>query len=220
VTGTTAARLPVPPQIREAGVVAIGRRLEPGTVVGIAEALARGGVGAFEITLDDDGSLAVIRDLADRFGDGHELLIGAGTILDPESARAAVQAGARFLVMPHLDEPVIGFAVEAGIPIFPGAFSPTEVLAAWRAGATAVKLFPASGAGPAFVRELRGPFADIALIPTGGVTIESAPGFIAAGAVAVGLGRSLVGGAEAGVIEDRARALVAALAAVRSGGVR
>jgi 2-dehydro-3-deoxyphosphogluconate aldolase/(4S)-4-hydroxy-2-oxoglutarate aldolase len=121
--------------------------------------------------------------------------------------------------MPHLDQALIGIALDAGIPVFPGAFSPSEILTAWRAGATAVKLFPASAAGTAFVRELRGPFPDIALIPTGGVTIETAPTFVAAGAVAVGLGGSLVAGGEPDVVERRARALVAAIAAVRSGSV-
>jgi 2-dehydro-3-deoxyphosphogluconate aldolase/(4S)-4-hydroxy-2-oxoglutarate aldolase len=219
VTDTTAARLPVPPHIREAGVIAIGRRLEPAIVLGIAEALARGGVAAFEITLESDGSLVVLRQLADRFTDGQELLVGAGTVLDRESASDAVRAGARFLVMPHVDEAVIRLAVEHEIPIFPGAFSPTEILAAWRAGATAVKLFPASVAGVAFVREFRGPFPDIPLVPTGGLTIETAPSFIAAGAVAVGLGSSLVAGGEPEAIEARARTLVAAVAAARSGGV-
>jgi len=220
VTGATATRLPVPPQVREAGVIAIGRRLEPATVLDIAEALARGGVGAFEITLDGDGALGVLRRLSDRFTGRRDLLIGAGTVMDRESAHAAVQAGARFLVMPHLDESVIRFAVDAGIPAIPGAFSPTEILAAWRAGAAAVKLFPASAVGAAFVRELRGPFPDIALIPTGGVTIETAPGFIAAGAVAVGLGSWLVAGGEPDVIEGRARALIAAIAAVRPDSTR
>jgi 2-dehydro-3-deoxyphosphogluconate aldolase/(4S)-4-hydroxy-2-oxoglutarate aldolase len=220
VTGTTTARQPVPPQILDAGVVAIGRRLEPATVVGIAEALARGGVGAFEITLDGDGSHAALERLGDRFGDGHEMLVGAGTVLDRESARAAVRAGARFLVMPHLDEALVRLAVEDGMPVFPGAFSPTEILAAWRAGASAVKLFPASVAGVAFVREFRGPFRDVPLLPTGGVTLETAPAFIAAGAVAVGLGGWLVGDGEPEAIESRARTLVAAIAAARTGSAR
>jgi 2-dehydro-3-deoxyphosphogluconate aldolase / (4S)-4-hydroxy-2-oxoglutarate aldolase len=219
VGGVTVARLPVPASIRDAGVIAIGRRLNPAGVVAIADALARGGVGAFEITLDGDGSLESLGRLTDRFADS-AMLIGAGTILHRDAADAAISAGARFLVMPHLDETLIRIALDAAIPVFPGAFSPSEILAAWRAGATAVKLFPASAAGATFVRELRGPFPDIGLIPTGGVTIESAPGFIAAGAVAVGLGGSLVGGGQPDVIERRARALVTAIAAVRSDGAQ
>lgn len=219
MTHPTASRLPIPRQITDAGVIAIGRRLEPAGIVDVAEALERGGVGAFEITLDGGGALEALRHLTDRFAGGSRLLIGAGTVLDPESAHAAIHAGARFLVMPHLDQALIGIALDAGIPVFPGAFSPSEILTAWRAGATAVKLFPASAAGTAFVRELRGPFPDIALIPTGGVTIETAPTFVAAGAVAVGLGGSLVAGGEPDVVERRARALVAAIAAVRSGSV-
>ncbi len=216
MTHATASRLPIPRQIRAVGVIAIGRRLQPAAVVDVAEALARGGVGAFEITLDGEGSLEALRRLTERFAEGSELLIGAGTVLDQEVAHAAVQAGARFLVTPHLDEALIRVAVDAGVPVFPGAFSPTEILRAWRAGATAVKVFPASGVGPAFVRELRGPFPDVELIPTGGVTIESAPAFVAAGAVAVGLGGSLVAGGQPDVIERRAHELVAAIAAVRS----
>jgi 2-dehydro-3-deoxyphosphogluconate aldolase/(4S)-4-hydroxy-2-oxoglutarate aldolase len=219
MTNATASRLAVPPQIRDAGVIAIGRRLEPAGVVAVADALARGGVGAFEITLDDDRSLESLSRLIDRFADSG-MLIGAGTILQRDAADAAIRAGARFLVMPHVDETLIRIALDAGIPVFPGAFSPSEILAAWRAGATAVKLFPASVAGATFVRELRGPFPDIGLIPTGGVTIETAPGFIAAGAVAVGLGGSLVGGGQPDVIERRARALVAAIASARSDGAQ
>jgi len=219
VGGVTVARLPVPASIRGAGVIAIGRRLDPAGIVAVADALARGGVGAFEITLDGDGSLESLGRLTDRFANS-AMLIGAGTILHRDAADAAIRAGARFLVMPHLDETLIRIALDAGIPVFPGAFSPSEILAAWRAGATAVKLFPASVAGASFVRELRGPFPDIGLIPTGGVTIESAPGFIAAGAVAVGLGGSLVGGGQPDVIERRARELVTAIAAVRSDGAQ
>jgi 2-dehydro-3-deoxyphosphogluconate aldolase/(4S)-4-hydroxy-2-oxoglutarate aldolase len=110
--------------------------------------------------------------------------------------------------------------VDDGVPVFPGAFTPTEIVAAWRAGATAVKLFPASVAGVAFVREFRGPFRDVPLLPTGGVTLDTAPEFIAAGAVAVGLGSWLVAGGEPGRIESRARALVAAIAAARAGTAR
>src|SRR5205085_7577029 len=110
------------------------------------------------------------------------LLLGAGTVLTIEAAGDAVAAGARFLVSPHLDIAIVAWALEHGIPCFPGAFTPTEILGAWRAGATAVKLFPASAVGPAFVREHRGPFRDIPLVPTGGVTAETASDFITAGA--------------------------------------
>ena len=117
----------------------------------------------------------------------------SGTVLDIEGAAAAVEAGATFLVMPVTDPDVIGWAVERGVPAFPGALSPTEVLTAWRSGASAVKLFPASAGGPTLVRELRGPFPDIPLMPTGGVTADNARSLIEAGAVAVGVGSWLAG---------------------------
>lgn len=204
----------VPEAITMFGIVAIGRRLASGTEPAVAGALVRGGVRAFEITLDGDGALDAIRDLAGRF-DPAELLVGAGTVLDIPSAEAAVEAGARFLVMPHLDVAIVSWAAARGVPVLPGAFTPTEILAAWRAGAAAVKLFPASAVGPAFVREVRGPLREIPLVPTGGVTAETAPAFIAAGAVAVGIGSWLTGSGDPAVVEARAGELVAAVAGAR-----
>ena len=128
-----------------------------------------------------------------------------------EAAERAVNAGATFVVSPHTDAALVEWATERGIPCFPGAFTPTEILAAWRAGAAAVKLFPASVAGPAFVREFRGPFPHIPLLPTGGVTAESAPDFIRAGAVAVGLGSWLIGDGDPNGITGRAAAVVHAV---------
>jgi 2-dehydro-3-deoxyphosphogluconate aldolase / (4S)-4-hydroxy-2-oxoglutarate aldolase len=218
MTGTTlGSRSEVPLAIARTGVIAIGRRLPPESVGSIAEALVRGGVGAFEITLDGPNALVEIGALARRFDTDRQLLVGAGTVLDAGSARRAVEAGARFLVTPHLDGAVIRTAVALGIPVFPGAFSPTEIVAAWGAGATAVKLFPASAVGPAFVRELSGPFREIPLVPTGGVTIESAAAFVAAGAVACGLGGALIGEGDPALIEDRALRLVEAIGLARAG---
>ena len=184
----------IPAAIAATGVVAIGRRLEAARVAAIAEALLAGGVRAFELTLNEPESLALasIEELARRFEDS-DLLIGAGTVLSIAAAGRAIDAGARFLVSPHLDAELVSWAAGRGVPFLPGAFTPTEVLAAWRAGAAAVKLFPASVAGPALVRELRGPLPIIALLPTGGVTLESAPAFISAGAVGVGMGSWLTG---------------------------
>jgi 2-dehydro-3-deoxyphosphogluconate aldolase/(4S)-4-hydroxy-2-oxoglutarate aldolase len=124
-------------------------------------------------------------------------------------------AGATFLVMPHTDAALIAWAAGRSIPCFPGALTPTEILTAWRAGATAVKLFPASVAGPAFVREFRGPFPDIPLVPTGGITVESAPAFIRAGALAVGIGSWLTGDGEPAGIARRGAQAVAAVAEAR-----
>ena len=210
-----ASRPALPAAISSGGIVAIGRRLPPGTEQAIAAALVRGGVHAFEITLDRSGALDAIAELTGRF-DPAELLVGAGTVLDIAAAEGAVAAGAHFVVMPHLDPAIVGWAADRGIPAVPGAFTPTEVLTAWRAGAAAVKLFPASAVGPTFVREVRGPLPGIPLIPTGGVTAETAPAFIAAGAVAVGIGSWLTGSGDPAVVEERAAELVAAVASARS----
>jgi 2-dehydro-3-deoxyphosphogluconate aldolase / (4S)-4-hydroxy-2-oxoglutarate aldolase len=204
------SRPPVPVEIRSGRVIAIGRRLQPGSILPIAEALAEGGVRAFEVTMDSHDAIAAVTALAREYSNG-PLLLGAGTVLDIPSGAAAVDAGARFLVTPHIDLELIQWAVEREIPIFPGAFTPTEILAAWRAGASAVKLFPASAVGPKFVRELRGPFADVPLIPTGGVSRESAGAFIAAGALGVGVGSWLTAGKTFALIKERAAQIVKAV---------
>jgi 2-dehydro-3-deoxyphosphogluconate aldolase/(4S)-4-hydroxy-2-oxoglutarate aldolase len=204
----------LPAEIRDGRVIAIGRGLDPATILDIGTALVAGGVRAFEVTLNSDGALAAIAALRVRFEDG-ELLVGAGTVLDVAGVDDAISAGAQFIVTPVVDLAVIGRSVAAGIPVVPGGFSPTEIKACWDAGASAVKLFPASAVGPSFVRELRGPLPAIPLIPTGGVTIENAPAYIAAGAVAVGLGSWLTGPGDPVVVEARARELTAAIAARR-----
>jgi 2-dehydro-3-deoxyphosphogluconate aldolase/(4S)-4-hydroxy-2-oxoglutarate aldolase len=204
----------IPGGILAGRVIAIGRGLPPEAILSIAANLADGGVRAFEITLNSPAAMEAIAALAARFAP-EDLVIGAGTVLDVAKAEEAVAAGARFLVMPHTDEDLIAWAAQRGIPSFPGAFTPTEALGAWRAGAAAVKLFPASAVGPAFVREMRGPFRDIPLVPTGGVTVDSAPAFGAAGAVAVGIGSWLTGSGDADVVGARARQIVDALAAAR-----
>jgi 2-dehydro-3-deoxyphosphogluconate aldolase/(4S)-4-hydroxy-2-oxoglutarate aldolase len=207
----------LPAGLVEGGVVAIGRRLDPGTVARIADGLLGGGVRAFELTLNEPeaDALAAIEVVA-RHAAGSPLAIGAGTVLSIEAAERAVSAGASFLVMPHTDPALVSWAAARGIPSFPGALTPTEILAAWRAGATAVKLFPASVAGPAFVREFRGPFPDIPLLPTGGITLETAPAFIRAGAVAIGLGSWLTGDGTPAGIAERAALAVAAVTEARA----
>jgi 2-dehydro-3-deoxyphosphogluconate aldolase/(4S)-4-hydroxy-2-oxoglutarate aldolase len=214
MTDLAQARASIPAEITDPGVVAIGRGLPPEQLVPLAAALVDGGVRAFEVTLDSPdalGSLALLADEAGELG----LLVGAGTVLDMAAAADAVEAGARFLVSPHLDLEVVGWAVARGVPVFPGAFSPTEILAAWRAGATAVKLFPASAVGASFVRELRGPFRDVPLLPTGGLSVDTLGAWIAAGAVAVGMGGALLGDGEQLGVRYRARAAVAAVAEAR-----
>jgi len=205
----TAGRSALPEEITGPRVIAIARGLPGEQVERIAEGLLAGGVRAFEITLNSDGAIRAIQAVAAALG--NQMLVGAGTVLSVEGAAAAVDAGARFLVSPHTEPDVIEWAVSREIPIFPGAFTPTEILLAWRSGATAVKLFPASTVGSAFVREFRGPFREIPLIPTGGVTIDSAPAFITAGAVAVGLGSWLTGDGEPAGIAERGARLVEVL---------
>jgi 2-dehydro-3-deoxyphosphogluconate aldolase/(4S)-4-hydroxy-2-oxoglutarate aldolase len=199
----------IPAAIRSGRVVAIGRNLDPVRAVRIGEVLADTGVPAFEVTLQGPGAYGAITALRATLGE--RLLVGAGTVLDVPGAAAAIDAGATFLVMPVTDAEVIAWGAERGIPVFPGALSPTEVLAAWRAGAAAIKLFPASVGGPALLRELRGPFPDIPLMPTGGVTAENARSLIDAGAVAVGVGSWLAGAPDEATLRERATALMAAV---------
>ena len=129
-----------------------------------------------------------------------------------EEASQALDAGARFLVMPHTDVGLVAWAAGRGVPVFPGAMTPSEIVAAWNAGAAGVKVFPAGSLGPGFIREVRGPLSRIPLIPTGGITAENVGAFIAAGAVAVGAGGWLTGSRDPATIRERAAALVAAVA--------
>jgi 2-dehydro-3-deoxyphosphogluconate aldolase / (4S)-4-hydroxy-2-oxoglutarate aldolase len=211
---TLPPRPEIPAGLLAGGVVAIARRLLPDAAPRVAAALAEGGVRAFEVTLNEPKAAAIeaISAVAKR---GSGVAIGAGTVLTIEDAAMAVDAGATFLVMPTTDPELVRWAAARGIPAFPGAATPTEILAAWRAGAAAVKLFPASALGPTFVRECLGPFPDIPLVPTGGVTAETAGAFITAGAVAVGLGSWLVGDGEASGVTRRARQVVDAVATAR-----
>ena len=216
-TASDVVRPAFPEAIRSSGVIAIGRRLDPTQVVPIAEALARAGVGAFEITMDSRDAVGLLAALSAGPARDGQLLVGAGTVLGIPAGEEALAAGARFLVMPHTDAALIAWAAQRGVPVFPGAFSPTEVLAAWRAGAAAVKLFPASVVGPAFVRESRGPFPEILLVPTGGLTAESAADFVEAGAAAVGMGGWLMGDGDPSRIEQRGREIVGVVERARAG---
>jgi 2-dehydro-3-deoxyphosphogluconate aldolase / (4S)-4-hydroxy-2-oxoglutarate aldolase len=216
---TAAATRPaIPAGITTCGVVAIGRHVPVAAAPAIAEALAAGGVRAFELTLNDPETAALRSiEAAARGAAELGLEIGAGTVLTIAAAERALDAGATFLVMPHLDPGLVAWAAARGVPTLPGCATPTEVLAAWRAGAAAVKVFPASSLGAAFVRECRGPFPDIPLLPTGGVTLETAPAFIAAGAIGVGMGGWLLGDGQPAGIRDRATAVVVAVAMAREG---
>lgn len=192
--------------IRRHRLIAVLRRIQPReALIGLVDELADAGVRAFEITLDaPDGAddLAAVRaHLA-----GRDCLVGAGTVLRDEQLDAARAARADFAVAPLLDLDLLRRAVEAGLPFIPGAMTPSEAATAWDAGATFVKLFPASAVGPAFVRELRGPLPDVQLIPTGGIDASNAAAFLDAGAAAVG-----IGGAITRATPEERRALVAAV---------
>jgi 2-dehydro-3-deoxyphosphogluconate aldolase/(4S)-4-hydroxy-2-oxoglutarate aldolase len=211
------SRPAIPTAITDAGVLAIARHLDPASVPAICEGLVEGGIGAFELTLNEPESTALeALAAAVRHAEGSDLVIGAGTVLSVESAKRAIDSGARFLVSPHLDVEIVRWAAHSGIPMLPGAATPTEVLAAWRAGAAAVKVFPASTLGPQFIRELRGPLPDVPLLPTGGISVDSSASFIVAGAIAIGIGSWLFGGGTPSSVVDRARETVAAVAAARA----
>jgi 2-dehydro-3-deoxyphosphogluconate aldolase/(4S)-4-hydroxy-2-oxoglutarate aldolase len=174
-------------------------------------AIRDGGIRAVEITMTVPGAVEIIRTLA---GDeSADFLVGAGTVLGPAPARAVIEAGARFVVSPILDEEVLRVCRERDIFVVPGAFSPTEIQRARTAGADIVKVFPAAVLGPAFFMDLKGPFPDIRLMATGGITIENAPSFIDAGACCVGVGGALIGKKDVAEgrwngVTDRSRTIV------------
>jgi len=184
------------------------------------EAIANGGIRAAEITMTVPGAVRVLEKLAGRFGGN--LLVGAGTVLDPETARACILAGAEFIVSPSLKLATMEMAKRYSKPVFPGALTPTEVLTAWEAGADAVKIFPCGNVGGAkYIKALKGPFPQIEMIPTGGVNLETIGDFLKAGACAVGVGGELVDAkliaqGRFDLLTERAREFVAAAAKARA----
>jgi len=177
--------------IREIGLVPIVRAPSAEDAFKAAEAIIEGGIGIAEITMTVPHAIRVMERVAERYGD--KALLGAGTILDPETCRAALLAGAQFIVTPSLDVRVIEVAKRYSKAIVPGALTPTEVVTAWQAGADLVKIFPCGPVGgPKYIRALKGPFPHIDFVPTGGVNLETTPEFIKAGATAVAVGGELV----------------------------
>lgn len=176
--------------IRQTGVIAIMRASSSGQLIAAADAIREGGVRVIEVTMTTPGALGVIAEAAARYGD--EVLFGAGTVLDPETARAAILAGAGFIVAPTLNLRVIEMGHRYGIPVLPGCATPTEALTAWEAGAELIKLFPAEFGGPALVRAILAPLPQLELVPVGGVNLDNAAEFIRSGAAALGLGTALV----------------------------
>jgi 2-dehydro-3-deoxyphosphogluconate aldolase/(4S)-4-hydroxy-2-oxoglutarate aldolase len=177
-------------QIADGGVVAVIRLQDGSKLRAVVSALARGGITALEVTMTVPRAIELIAEIAPSLPPG--FLLGAGTVVDPDTARAAVKAGARYIVSPVFRPAVIEAAHAAGAAAMPGCFSPTEILAAWDAGADVVKVFPATALGPAYFKDLKGPMPQVRLMPTGGVSLENAAEWIRAGAVAVGVGGALV----------------------------
>lgn len=198
-------------------MIAILRGVEPDAAVDVADAVVDGGVTALEVTADTPRVAETIGRLADRFDD---VLVGAGTVLDAETARTVQLAGAEFLVTPTVDAGVIEVGNRYGTPVATGAFTPTEAVDAYEAGADLVKVFPAATGGPEHVAALGGPLPQIPLVPTGGVGPSNAGEYVEAGAVAVGVGSAIVDGdavanGEYATIAENARRTVEAVAAAR-----
>ncbi|MPY88472.1 MAG: bifunctional 4-hydroxy-2-oxoglutarate aldolase/2-dehydro-3-deoxy-phosphogluconate aldolase [Luteitalea sp.] len=184
------SRVDIVREIENSGVVAIIRMQDPGRVRAVFDALAEGGVRALEVTMTVPGAMRLIEEIAASLPSG--LVLGAGTVLDPETARHAILAGARFIVAPVLHHGVIELCHRYDVAVVPGCFSPTEILSAWQAGADVVKVFPASALGTGFVRDLRGPLPQIKILPTGGVSLENVGEWIKSGACAVGVGSAML----------------------------
>lgn len=174
----------------ENGIIAILRAQKSEKLLQAMEALRAGGVNAMEVTLTTPDALAVITQAREQFGDA--VLVGAGTVLDPESARAAILAGAQFIVTPTLKLETIALCRRYGVPVMPGAYTPTEILTAWEAGADIVKLFPAEIGGAPYLKAVKAPLPQIRIAPTGGVDEHTAAYFLKAGASALGVGSALV----------------------------
>src|SRR2546423_853053 len=177
--------------ITDMGIVPVVRTATAEGAIKAIEAIHRGGVRAAEITMTVPGAIRALEKVADQFGD--KIVLGAGTVLDPETARACMLAGAQFFVTPSLKLATIEMCKRYSKVILPGALTPTEVLTAWEAGADAVKVFPCGAVGgPSYIKALKGPFPQIEMIPTGGVNLQTVGEFLKAGACAVAVGGELV----------------------------
>jgi 2-dehydro-3-deoxyphosphogluconate aldolase/(4S)-4-hydroxy-2-oxoglutarate aldolase len=178
-------------QIKKVGLVPVLRAPSAEVAVATALAIEKGGVPVVEVTMTVPGAIDVIREMVNS--SQGRVLVGAGTVLDPETARACMLAGAQFVVSPSLNVKTIEVCRRYGVPVIPGALTPTEVVTAWEAGADVVKVFPCSAVGgPKYLAALKGPLPQIDLIPTGGVSLATAADFLAAGAFALGVGGDLV----------------------------
>jgi 2-dehydro-3-deoxyphosphogluconate aldolase / (4S)-4-hydroxy-2-oxoglutarate aldolase len=209
-------RVPVGAGLAATRVVAILRAENADRAEAVVDVLVEAGVRSLELTLTTKGALDVVERLAGRVP--AEVEVGVGTVLSAADVDRSVDAGARFVVSPSVEPEVIAAALRRRIASYPGAFTPTEIVGAWRAGASAVKLFPAGQLGPGYLKDVRAPLPDIPVVPTGGVDIPSVSGWLAAGAVAVGMGGPLIGDALApdGDLAALAGRAAAALEAARA----
>ena len=189
---------------------------DSGKLLKVVEAVQAGGVKAIEITMTVPDAIEVIRAMARTKPVG--VVIGAGSVLDPETARAAILAGAEFVVSPVTNFDTIRLCIRYGIPVMPGALTPTEIVAAWQAGADIVKIFPATSVGPKYFKDIHGPLPQIRLMPTGGVSLENSADFIKNGACCVGIGTALldtkaIAAGDWNALTENARKLIASVAA-------
>lgn len=207
-------------RIAETGMVPVVRAASGEEALAVVDAIRAGGIDVIELTMTVPGAVEVIRELAQRYGD--DVLLGAGTVLDAETARACMLAGARFVVSPIVDVGMLACCRTYGIPALAGALTPTEVVQAWRSGAEIVKVFPCSAMGGAsYIRALKAPLPHIPLMPTGGVSLATVSDFIQAGSTAVGVGADLVDvtkirDGDPGAVTDKARQYVTAVAQARA----
>ncbi|MEJ9216908.1 bifunctional 4-hydroxy-2-oxoglutarate aldolase/2-dehydro-3-deoxy-phosphogluconate aldolase [Paenibacillus glucanolyticus] len=177
-------------KLLHSGIIAVVRRVDEDKVMHVISSLVEGGVTGIEMTMDSPNVLQVIRDAKKKYGD--QAVIGAGTVLDAEAAGSAIQAGAEFIFAPTLNEGTIKAAKRYGKIAIPGVFTPTEMLQAQEWGADVVKIFPASVLGPKFIKDVSGPLGHIKMMPTGGIDLDNIEDYIRAGAVAAGIGGSLI----------------------------
>ncbi|MFC6872315.1 bifunctional 4-hydroxy-2-oxoglutarate aldolase/2-dehydro-3-deoxy-phosphogluconate aldolase [Halobellus marinus] len=175
----------------ESGVVAVMRGADADTVIDVADALAAGGITAFEVTADNPDAMELLAEVSGSFSES-EAIVGAGTVLDSETAQAAIRSGAEFVVSPTFESDVVTTCNRYGTLVAPGAMTPTEALNAYEAGADIVKVFPAASLGPSHLSSIAGPLPQIPLMPTGGIDVENVADYIEAGAVVVGAGSAIM----------------------------
>lgn len=203
--------------MRQTGLIAIMRADGSDQLIAAADAIRAGGVRAIEVTMTTPGAIETIRAARHRYRG--EILFGAGTVLDPETARAAILAGADFVVAPTFNPKMVAICRRYSIPVFPGCFTPTEMLTAWEGGASMIKLFPADVGGPSYIKAVRAPLPQLEIVPVGGVNLDTAAEFIRNGAAVLGVGSSLINQKllDVGNMEDLRRRAAAFVAEVVKG---